>query len=304
MIGRTTHIPEPYAKAAVRLSLFALVLLIITLILHRVSAMPTPLAFNLIGAAYALAGLGLAVGLIAAVSIWIRGRTGAWNTAWALMIAGALWAWPAAITPTFMSLPNLSDVSTVAANAPAFAVLGKQRGAGANSATYDAARLAALQAQAYPDIRTLVIPRSAEEVYEVILDMMRGRRGLGWRVAAEDAPQARPAPGKPSKPGTIEATDRTLILGFTDDIAIRVAGNDNEARVDIRSQSRYGRHDFGANATRIRRFVRELSTRLDTSGPTGVAGRNSVRIQQAGAPAAGGVRRPIERTPETTAPKR
>jgi hypothetical protein len=300
MIGRTKLIPEPYAKAAVRLSLFALVLLVITLILHRVSAMTTPLAFNLIGAAYAIAGLGLALGFIATVSIWMRGRTGAWNAAWALMIAGALWAWPALIAPSFLSLPSLSDVSTVSANPPAFTVLGKQRGPGANSATYDTARLVALQAQAYPDIRTLMIPRSAEEVYEVILDLMRGRRGLGWKVAAEDAPQARPAPGKP---GLIEATDRTLILGFTDDIAIRVAGNDREARVDIRSQSRYGRHDFGTNATRIRRFVRELSTRLDT-GPAGVAGRNSVRIQQAGAPAAGGVRRPIERTQEKAAPKR
>jgi Protein of unknown function (DUF1499) len=301
MIGRTTLIPEPYAKAAMRLSLFALVLLAITLLLHRVSAMSTPLTINLIGASYAFAGLGLAFGLVAALSIWIRGRTGAWSAVWALMIAGALWAWPAALATTFLSLPSLSDVSTASTNPPAFAVLGKQRGPGANSATYDAGRLVPLQAQAYPDIRTLVIPRSAEEIYEVILDLVRGRRGLGWRVAAEDAPQARPAP---AKPGLIEATDRTLILGFTDDIVIRVAGNDNEARVDIRSQSRYGRHDFGANAARIRRFVRELSMRLDTSGPTSVAGRNSVRIQQAGAPAAGGLRRPIERTPENAAPKR
>jgi Protein of unknown function (DUF1499) len=302
MIGRTTLIPEPYAKAALRLSLFALVLLVISLILHRVSAMSTPLALNLIGAAYAIAGLGLAFGLVAAVSIWLRGRTGAWGTAWALIVAAALWAWPAAVAPTFLALPSLSDVSTVSTNPPAFTVLGKQRGPAANSTAYDAPRLAALQTQAYPDLRTLVIPRSAEEVYEVILDLMRGRRGLGWRVAAEEAPQARPAPGKP---GLIEATERTMILGFTDDISIRVAGNDNEARVDIRSQSRYGRHDLGANAARIRRFVRELSARLDTSGPGSVAARNSLRIQQVGPQTSGGgVKRPIERTPETAAPKR
>jgi Protein of unknown function (DUF1499) len=301
MNGRTALIPEPYAKAAVRLSLFALVLLAITLLLHRVSAMATPLAINLIGAAYALAGIGLALGLVAALSIWARGRLGAWSAAWALIICGALWAWPAAIASTFFSLPALNDVSTVATNPPAFAVLGKQRGPGANSISYDATRLAPLQAQAYPDLHTLVIPRSAEEVYEVILDLMRGRRGLGWRVAAEEAPQARPAP---ARPGLIEATDRTLILGFTDDIAIRVGGNDNEARVDIRSASRYGRHDFGANAARIRRFIRELSIRLDTTGPIGVAGRSGVRIQQAGAPVAGGIRRPIDRTPEKAAPKR
>jgi Protein of unknown function (DUF1499) len=303
MIGRTTLIPEPYATAALRLSQFSLLLLAITLLLHRLSTMATPLAVNLIGASYALAGLGLALGLVAAISIWVRGRTGAWSAAWALLISGALWAWPTAIVPTYLALPNISDVSTAQTQPPAFSVLAKQRSPGANSVAYDAARLAPLQAQAYPDLRTLVIPRSAEEVYEVTLDLMRGRRGLGWRVAAEEAPQA-PTRQTPGRPGVIEATDRTLILGFTDDIVIRVAGNDNEARVDIRSASRYGRHDFGANAARIRRFVRELSTRLDATGPTGVAGRSGVRIQQAGAPAAGGVKRPIERTQETAAPRR
>lgn len=301
MIGRTTFIPEPYAKTALRLCLFALALLFVALLLHRISVMPTPLTVNVIGAAYAVAGLGLALALIAAVSIWVRGRTGAWSTAWALLISGGLWAWPAAIAPTYLSLPNINDVTTAVANPPAFATLGRQRSAGANSIVYDAARKAPLQAQAYPDLRTLVIPRSAEEVYEVILDLLRGRRGLGWKVVAEEAPQARPAPGRP---GLIEASDRTMILGFTDDISIRVAGNDNEARVDIRSASRYGRHDFGANAARIRRFVRELSTRLDATGPVGIAARNGVRIQQAGSATAPGVKRPIDRSQEKAGQKR
>ncbi len=304
MIGRTTLISEPSAKAALRVSVFALVLLLVALLLHRVSVMPTPLAVNLIGATYALAGIGLALALVAAVSIWIRGRTGAWSTAWALLITAALWAWPAAIAPSYLSLPTISDVTTSPSNPPAFLTLGRQRPPGANSLNYVAARNAPLQAQAYPDLHTLAIPRSAEEVYEVILDLVRGRRGLGWRVAAEEAPQTRPAPGRPGLPGLIEASERTLILGFTDDIAIRVAGNDNEARVDIRSASRYGRHDFGTNASRIRRFVRELSARLDATGPIGVARRNGVRIEQAGAATAGTIRRPIERSQEKAAQKR
>ncbi len=298
MIGRTTLIPEPYAKATLRLSLFALLLLLVAVGAHRLTVMPTPLAVNLIGATYVVAALGLALGIVAAVSIWVRGRTGAWSTAWGLVIASALWAWPIAVAPTYFALPSISDVTTTTTNPPTFTTLARRRGTGANPAMYEPSRQAPLQAQAYPDLRTLVIPRSAEEVYEVILDLVRGRRGLGWQVVAEEAPQARPM-----RPGLIEATERTLILGFTDDIAIRITGNDNEARVDVRSASRFGQHDFGTNATRIRRFVRELSARLDATGPVGIAGRNGVRIQQVGAPL-GAVRRPIERTPEKTVPKR
>ena len=63
--------------------------------------------------------------------------------------------------------------------------------------------------------------------------------------------------------GQIEAVDRTLVLGFSDDIVVRVGGRDGQAKIDVRSASRYGRHDFGRNAERIRGFLRELHARLD-----------------------------------------
>ncbi len=298
MIGRTTLIREPYADASRRLGIFAVLLLVATMLLHRVSWLSTPVAINLIGATYLIAGLGLALGLVAATSIWIRGRTGAWGAAWGILLTGALWVWPAVITPIFLSLPRISDVTTNVAQPPAFVALARERPRGANAAVYPAVRFAALQQQAYPDLQTLVVPRSVEDAYEIAIDLVRGRRGMGWKVVAEEAPQARPP-----KPGTIEATDRTLVLGFTDDIVIRIAGSDSEARVDIRSASRYGNHDFGANAARIRRFVRELSVRMDAAGPVGVAARSGQRIQQADVPA-GHLKRPIERSPEKAARQR
>ncbi len=286
MIGRT-QISEPTAPWAARASVFALFLVGLAFALHRVSMMTTPVALNLFGVGYLFAALGFSLGLYAAASIWIRGRSGAWNTAWGLLFAAALWLWPAALAPAFLGLPKINDISTDTANPPAFAALAKARPAGANAVAYQKA-YAPQQAKTYPDLHTLVIPRSAEEVYEITLDLVRGRRGLGWKVVAEEAPQPRQG-----RPGIIEANDRTLIMGFTDDIVIRIAGTDSEARVDIRSASRYGNTDLGANASRIRRFVRELSVRLDAAGPVGVAARG-VRINRAELPA----RRPLERTPE------
>ena len=90
------------------------------------------------------------------------------------------------------------------------------------------------------------------------------------------------------------------MLGFTDDIVVRIAGDDKSARIDIRSSSRFGQHDFGANAARVRRFTRELQSRLETFVPYGVAGRGGVRATRAmqSEAAAAGPKRPLERLRE------
>ncbi len=53
----------------------------------------------------------------------------------------------------------------------------------------------------------------------------------------------------------IEATDTTLWFGFKDDVAIRIRPDGSGSRIDVRSVSRVGRSDLGANARRIRAFL-------------------------------------------------
>ena len=72
------------------------------------------------------------------------------------------------------------------------------------------------------------------------------------------------------------ATEQTLLAGFTDDVAIRVEGGASSTRVDVRSASRYGHHDFGQNASRVRRFLIELQARAETTSP-GSIGRRAAR---------------------------
>jgi uncharacterized protein (DUF1499 family) len=59
--------------------------------------------------------------------------------------------------------------------------------------------------------------------------------------------------------GRIEAVARTLVMGFREDISIRVRAVDKGVRVDMRSASRYGQHDFGSNARRIDSFFAEFA---------------------------------------------
>jgi uncharacterized protein (DUF1499 family) len=72
-------------------------------------------------------------------------------------------------------------------------------------------------------------------------------RDLGWEIIA-----AVPLEGR------IEAVDRTFWFGFKDDVVVRVRAAAGGSRIDVRSVSRVGRSDVGANARRVRRFLKQV----------------------------------------------
>jgi len=59
--------------------------------------------------------------------------------------------------------------------------------------------------------------------------------------------------------GRIEATATTRWFGFKDDVIVRIRPEAAGSRVDVRSVSRVGRGDLGANAARVREFLAKLS---------------------------------------------
>ena len=63
--------------------------------------------------------------------------------------------------------------------------------------------------------------------------------------------------------GVIKAEARTLLWRFQDDVVISIKlDHDAQTRVDVRSSSRKGSLDFGANARRVGKFLRALDQRL------------------------------------------
>jgi uncharacterized protein (DUF1499 family) len=63
--------------------------------------------------------------------------------------------------------------------------------------------------------------------------------------------------------GRIEATATTRIYGYKDDIVIRIQPTmSGTTEVDVRSVSRVGQGDLGANAARIRAFITALQQQL------------------------------------------
>jgi uncharacterized protein (DUF1499 family) len=228
------------------------------------------------------AGLAVLLGLVALAQIWRRGHGGAVTAAVGILVPFLVWAWPLTYLPAFFRLPPINDVSTDVANPPRFATLAKQRPLDANPATYPGESFAREQQKAYPDLRTFTVDRSVEETFELVEEVVRK---LKWKVAAADPPT-----GRAARNGTLEATDQTLVAGFTDDIVVRVDGDLRQSRIDVRSASRYGVGDLGQNATRVRRFLTEMYARLDSTAPLGVAGRRR--------PAAAALKRLKERDPQ------
>jgi hypothetical protein len=79
-----------------------------------------------------------------------------------------------------------------------------------------------------------------------------------WLVIDERAPQ-------PRSIGRIEAVARTPIMGFREDVSIRVTPDGDGSRVDIRSASRYFESDLGSNAARISKLIDDLNTAADSA---------------------------------------
>jgi hypothetical protein len=267
----STSIVAPLARWALRIALFSMALLLACLVLHRLASFPTTAAMNLFLVGYAGAGLAILVGLIALVRIWRTGFGGAARASFAVLLSLATFAGPLFYVVAHSNLPPINDVTTDLSVPPRFVALAT-RSDGANPSAYPGQAFAALQAKAYPDLRTMVMDRSVDETFELVEEAVRRLR---WRVAA-----AEPPTGRPVKTGVLEATDQTLVVGFTDDVVVRVEGGPIRTRVDVRSASRYGRFDFGQNAARVRRFVAELQARADATAP-GTAGRRALSSARA-----------------------
>lgn len=111
------------------------------------------------------------------------------------------------------------------------------------------------QRAAYPGVQAILLELEGDEAYQLVLKAVQAR---GWKII-DQAP-----PGGRSGLGHVDAVARTLIMGFPDDITIRIKPLAGQTKIDMRSVSRYGRNDFGVNAKRIESFAQEMQNQIDT----------------------------------------
>lgn len=202
-----------------------------------------------------MAAAGLAVAALV-LALLVKPRTGLGKAALALAIPVLALGYAGYVRSEAASIPPIHDIVSDA-NAPlmfsdrVMALRAAVLGANAveadprvpdddrfGAAAGQSAR--ALQRSAYPDIQPILIAQSPAEAFETALAAARAE---GWSIDATDPEN-----------GRIEASFRSLWFGFVDDVVVQVAPAEGGSRIDVRSTSRVGVSDLGANAKRVRAF--------------------------------------------------
>jgi uncharacterized protein (DUF1499 family) len=153
----------------------------------------------------------------------------------ALLVGLAVAYVPFQLQQKARAVPPINDISTDTANPPQY-MTGRKH--------YPGEEFAREQRSAYPDIAPLFVYLPPGQAFS---RAALAAEAMGWELVGRDAAA-----------GTLEAVDTTKWFGFKDDIAIRVTPAPGGSRIDVRSKSRVGRSDLGANAERIRAYLERL----------------------------------------------
>ena len=136
--------------------------------------------------------------------------------------------------------PAIHDITTNTDDPPVFNVAVERRGPEANSIDIKPESIA-IQLKYYPGITTIESSLSPSDTFsraaEVAIE-------LKWQIYNSDP-----------REGLLEASYTSFWFGFTDDVVIRIRPTEKGTAIDLRSVSRVGRGDLGANAKRIRAFA-------------------------------------------------
>lgn len=230
------------------LALIALALAVIALLMLFVSGPGTRFGmwhfrtgFTLMRYAAYLGVLAALLGLAGVLLARGRGRVIA---AVALVLGALAWFFPWNMRRGAGQYPPIHDITTDTRNPPAFVAVAPLRADAPNPVGYAGDSAAVAQQRAYPDIRPMMMAMPVDSAFSLAL---RTAREMGWELVDQNR-----------RDGRIEATATTPFFGFKDDVVIRVSSASGIARVDVRSKSRVGRGDIGANAKRIRAYLERL----------------------------------------------
>lgn len=261
-MARRFHAPylsEPVSSVATwtrNLAVFSVVAVLVSILILRFDFLEMKPALATFFGALGLAVLSILLGLAAFVAIWQNGSRGMGRVLLAFLIDAVVLAYPGYLALEYRKLPRIYDITTDPVDPPRFEALAPLRnGDGTNTAVYAGLYAAEQQQKAYPDIEPAQLELPPDRAYAIALKLVNRRK---WFIVDERAPQP------PRRIGRIEAIARTPIMGFREDISIRVQPDGEDSRIDMRSASRYFDSDLGSNAKRVAKFIEDVTTAGDS----------------------------------------
>jgi uncharacterized protein (DUF1499 family) len=239
-----TGFPRPWVRIGLTLAIAAGAALLLAPLAYRLTRRLPALA--LVPVAIVLGLAALSILLLGFLTARRRGnRADARRAAFGILFVLAVLAMPIVPLIRARATPAIHDITTDPDDPPQFVAVLPARAGADNPVVYGGAAVADEQRRAYPDLRPLHLDESPASAFSRALAVARD---MGWLIVAADA-----------SAGRVEATDRTRVFGFMDDVAIRVRSDGTGSRVDVRSLSRVGRGDMGTNAKRIATYISRLA---------------------------------------------
>ena len=139
--------------------------------------------------------------------------------------------------------PPINDITTDLENPPQFAPSSVVPEYAGRDMSYPPEFVAVVR-EHYPDLKPIDLPDPPAVAYGQALAVAEA---LGWEIVASDPHGL-----------VFDARDVTALFRFVDDVTVRVVPRGTGSRIDVRSKSRDGRGDLGANAARIEAFAQEI----------------------------------------------
>jgi len=245
VVGTSGPRPLRSVKYGFILAIVSVVALVLSPLLYRTGLVGLA-ALVLIPIAVLFALIALILSIVGIVATRRRQRSGIERGVVGLVVSLLVLTFPVVVALNARGTAPIHDVTTDTADPPEFvAALPVRAQTGAlNPVEYGGPTVAAAQERSFPDIKPLRLDLAPSTAFDRALAAVRA---MNWELIAADA-----------SAGRIEATDTTALFGFKDDVVVRLRPDGSGSRIDVRSLSRVGGGDLGANAKRIRAYLQRL----------------------------------------------
>lgn len=233
-----------WAIWARRFGSFAVPLAVLPVVMHRSGLIESADFVTLETMALGFACLGLLLGLAAFARLWVTGDRGWGRASWGIvfsLLTLAPFGWYGSLAERY---PMVRDVSTDYRDPPPLGV------PLVVPATDPALR--EMITRRFPNLGTRTYPVDVGRAFGLVAALVTAE---GW-----DVHQSRP-PDETEPDGLITARAMRL-LGFEDEVSIRVRAAASGSAVDMRSVPRFVYPDFGENGQRIEKLLEALDDRV------------------------------------------
>ncbi|MBB5703438.1 hypothetical protein FHS76_003341 [Ochrobactrum daejeonense] len=239
---------------ALRLGVFAVILLALAFVLHRFWTLETPDLVLVAGLSAAIAILALVCAAKGFRNLWTNGDKGGARSFWGGIFAFAVLLPIGLVAALWYASPPLYDLSTDFETPPQFPANMPPRLQWMNPLTLAVSGDALAQLTAYPDVVGRRYEAAPDRVAQGVGTVLKA---FGWQESARNA--------SPSEQNATRfaVTAHSFVLGLKSDIVIRLLDEGEATYVDVRSLSRYGKRDMGLNAGFITDFLGALESEVN-----------------------------------------